>query len=458
MKRIIAIFHLSCLMIASLLSQHTDPSKITQIKDQWTGSDQQKIWGLMTIWSEAKYNFPFFDRIPDIDWDKKATEFIPRVIKSSNIEEYYEVLMEFAALLKDGHTSVLPPWMYGKPGNDHPPIELKVLEDKFIVTRIGNTDEMKTQRIYPGLEILEIGENIPMRQYLREKVLRFNSYGTTQADESIGLISIFIGPKDSKIALRVKDLDGTLRDVTLTRNSLENDSSSFQWQWVRWFMFDPIIEARMIQPDIWYARLSNFGNSKVVDEFNKAFDLLDLTTIDGIILDVRYNSGGNSSYAYNIISSLTDTLMMASKWKSFSYVPAYKSWGRPTEWLESNPSIIEPRNGKRYTGPLVILTGPCTFSAAEDFLVPLKYSKRAILVGEKTAGSTGNPIVVKLPGGGIFRVVSKRDIFPDGMEFVGIGIIPDVEVKVTQQDIIEKSDPVLNKGIDVIRNWEKHKN
>jgi carboxyl-terminal processing protease len=220
-------------------------------------------------------------------------------------------------------------------------------------------------------------------------------------------------------------------------------------------MFDPLIETRMIQPDIWYVRISNFGSPKVVDEFQKVFDLLDLTTINGIILDVRYNSGGNSSYAYNIASFLTDRLLMASKWKSLSYVPVYRSWGRPTEWLESNPAIIDPSTGKRYTGSLVVLTGPGTFSAAEDFLVPLKYSKRALLVGEKTAGSTGNPIIVTLPGGGIFRVVSKRDIFPDGTELVGIGIIPDVEVKVTQQDIIGESDPVFNKAIDVIRNWGK---
>ena len=455
MKRTAAIFQMSFLMIASLLSQEPDPSKITQIKDQWTGTDEQKIWGLMTIWSEAKFNFPFFDRIPDVDWDSKAREYIPRVISIRNIEDYYDVLMEFAALLNDGHTAVSPPWMYVKPGYDHPPVELKVIEDKFVVVRVGNTDEMKAQRICPGLEILETGDNIPMREYLRENVLRFYSYGTTQAEESIGLIRIFSGPKNSKIALRVKDPDGSLRNVTLTRNSLENDGSSFQWQWVRWFMFDPVIETRMIQPDIWYVRISNFGSQNVIDEFHKAFDTLDLTTINGIILDIRYNSGGSSSYAYNIVSSLTDKPLMASKWKSFSYVPAYRSWGQPTGWVEKSPSIIEPVNGKRYTGPLVVLTGSGTFGAAEDFLVPLKYSKRGVLVGEKTAGSTGNPITVALPGGGIFRVVSKRDMFPDGKEFVGIGIIPDVEVKITQQEIVGGNDPVLDKGIDVIRNWGK---
>jgi C-terminal processing protease CtpA/Prc len=227
----------------------------------------------------------------------------------------------------------------------------------------------------------------------------------------------------------------------------------FFWRWVRWYMFDPVIETRMLESDICFIKISNFSSEKVVTEFQQVFDGLDLTGIQGIILDVRFNPGGNSTHAFNIASFLTDQPLTASKWKSLSYVPAYRSWGRPTEWIEEGPAIIEPRQGKKYLGPLVVLTGPGTFSAAEDFLVPFKYSRRAVLVGEKTGGSTGNPIVVPLPAGGIFRVVSKRDLFPDGQEFVGIGISPDVELHFTQPDLLNGTDPILQKGIDVIRNW-----
>jgi hypothetical protein len=422
-------------------------------KYQWTGSVEQKLWGLMTIWAEAKFNFPYFDRIPDIDWDAKVQEYIPRVMSADSLDSYYEVLMEFAALLKDGHTQVVPPWMFVKPGHDHPPVELQVAEDKFFVARTGDTEEIRKQRIFPGLEILEIGEHVPVRTYLKENILRFNSRGTPQADETIGLIGILSGPMNSQVPLKVKDPDGTVRQVSLTRNSRDKDGHTFQWRWVRWYMFDPLIETRMVNPDICYIRISNFGNEKVVEEFQKVFERLDLSRIKGIILDIRYNPGGDSTHAYSLISFLTDQPLKAAKWKSLSYVPAHRSWGRPTGWLEGGPSVIEPRNGKKYTGPLAVLTGPGTFSAAEDFLVPLQYSKRAVLVGEKTAGSTGNPINIPLPGGGRFMVVSKRDMFPDGREFVGIGIQPDVEVRPTQKDLLKGTDPILLKGIDVIRNW-----
>ena len=37
-------------------------------------------------------------------------------------------------------------------------------------------------------------------------------------------------------------------------------------------------------------------------------------------------------------------------------------------------------------------------STSEDFLVPLDYSGRALLIGEATAGTTGNLVSVPLPG------------------------------------------------------------
>jgi len=144
----------------------------------------------------------------------------------------------------------------------------------------------------------------------------------------------------------VKDPDGTVREVSLTRNSKDTNGTAFQWRWVRWYMIDPVIETRMIQSDISYIKISNFGSEKVVEEFQKALDRLDLAGIQGIILDVRYNPGGNSTHAYSIASFLTDQPLKAAKWKSLSYVPAHRSWGRTIEWIEGGPSIIEPREEK----------------------------------------------------------------------------------------------------------------
>jgi C-terminal processing protease CtpA/Prc len=427
------------------------PLEAVEARSPWTGAPEQKIMGLMTVWAEAKFNFPYFDRIPDVDWDAKAGEFISRALSAEGLEAYYDVLMEFAALLKDGHTRVLPPWMLAKPGHDIPPLELQALGGGFYVARTGDTEEIRTQGIRPGLQVLEI-EEIPARTYLNERVLRFGRWGSPQADEALGLMGVLSGPKDSRVTLKVQGPDGPARLVSLNRNSADRDGRPFVWRFMRWYMFDPLIETRMIEPGICYIRISNFG-SKAAEEFLKVFDGLDFSGLKGIILDLRHNPGGDSDQAYAVIGCLTDRPLQGSKWKSLCYVPAFRSWGQPTGWKEDGPAVIEPRAGRRFSGPLAVLTGPGTFSAAEDFLVPLQYAKRAVLVGEKTAGSTGNPIRVPLPGGGTFMVVSKRDTFPDGREFVGIGIQPDVEVHPTPKDLLEGTDSVLGKAVDVIKNW-----
>ena len=52
-----------------------------------------------------------------------------------------------------------------------------------------------------------------------------------------------------------------------------------------------------------------------------------------------------------------------------------------------------------------------------------------------------------MPGEGSARVCTKKDTYPDGREFVGYGIQPDIEVKKTLNDYLNGSDPVLEQAI-----------
>ena len=114
--------------------------------------------------------------------------------------------------------------------------------------------------------------------------------------------------------------------------------------------------------------------------------------------------------------------------------------------------MIKPRTSDPFLGPVVVLIGPETNSAAEDFVVPLHAAARATIVGQKSRGSTGQPLQFSFLDGKISgRVCTKRDTYPDGREFVGVGVIPDVEVHLTQRDIVTGRDPILQKGLEVVR-------
>jgi C-terminal processing protease CtpA/Prc len=65
--------------------------------------------------------------------------------------------------------------------------------------------------------------------------------------------------------------------------------------------------------------------------------------------------------------------------------------------------------------------------------------------------NTGQPLVFPLPEGGLARVCTKRDTYPDGHEFVGVGVQPDRLVHPTLADFRAGRDPVLEAALEELR-------
>jgi C-terminal processing protease CtpA/Prc len=83
--------------------------------------------------------------------------------------------------------------------------------------------------------------------------------------------------------------------------------------------------------------------------------------------------------------------------------------------------------------------------------VAWKNSARGKIVGEASGGSTGQPLFFELPGGGNARVCTKRDTYPDGTEWVGNGIAPDILVRPTVADIRAGRDTVLERALELLK-------
>ncbi|HNC44923.1 MAG TPA: S41 family peptidase, partial [Acidobacteriota bacterium] len=120
-------------------------------------------------------------------------------------------------------------------------------------------------------------------------------------------------------------------------------------------------------------------------------------------------------------------------------------------WYQGQASEVAPLLDKPYVKPVVVLISPRTFSAAEDFAVAFDAMKRGTLIGEPTGGSTGQPLNIQLPGGGGARICTKRDTYPDGKEFVGVGIQPQILVKPTLADFRADQDRVLLTALDEVK-------
>ena len=84
--------------------------------------------------------------------------------------------------------------------------------------------------------------------------------------------------------------------------------------------------------------------------------------------------------------------------------------------------------------------------------------KRGTIIGTPSGGSTGNPIGFGLPGEGWVLICTKKDTYPDGTEFVGVGILPDVEVRETVLSFLSKAETCIDnsnatrKAIEILKN------
>ena len=82
--------------------------------------------------------------------------------------------------------------------------------------------------------------------------------------------------------------------------------------------------------------------------------------------------------------------------------------------------------------------------------MPFKDNGRAVLVGAATAGSTGQPFYGDLGDGMGVAVGAKREYFPDGSRFEGVGVEPDVRVEPMPADLMAGRDVELERALAIL--------
>ena len=397
-------------------------------------SDAEKVAGLSKLWSEAKYNFAYFDQIPDVNWDSVYLAYLPKVQATRNTVEYYRTLKQFYALLRDGHTDV---WTNSGPLADsvysRPPLSAQLIEGRVFVQQVRH-DSLRQSGIMPGLEITRI-DNIPVVEYANRFVRPYQSGSTIQnVDVQTYTYNLLRGAKTRPVSVTFRDRTGAEFTRMLLRSGYPAQTP-----------FESVV-VKMLPGNVAYVQLNEFESNKGVRRFTAAFDTI--ASSNALILDVRQNGGGDSGNGWNILSYLTDKEFGVGSYKSRLYSPVRRARGNGVVFEEVDAGNTWAANKtKQYTKPVVVLTSGMTFSAAEDFCVAFDAMKRGKLMGEPTGGSTGQPLSFALPGGIMARVCTKRDMYPDGTEWVGKGIQPDMPVSPTVADVQAGRDTVLEAAL-----------
>ncbi|WBS02259.1 S41 family peptidase [Pseudoduganella sp. SL102] len=169
-------------------------------------------------------------------------------------------------------------------------------------------------------------------------------------------------------------------------------------------------------PRVGYLKLSAFHPHFLVEEkFAAAMDKLADT--DGLIIDLRENGGGAPDSVALLVSYFVDGRTRLND-----------IWDRKTGVAKQFWSVDKP-GGKRYGGkkPVMILAGPGTMSAGEDFAYTMQALKRATVIGERTWGGAHPARPYRL-GDHFFAVIpDARSISPiTRSNWEGTGVIPDI--------------------------------
>lgn len=409
-------------------------------------SETEKIAGLSKFWAEVKYNFANFDLVPNLDWDATYLEFLPKVKNTKTTLEYYKLLREMCARLKDGHTNIAPMPQFYDELSARPQLQTHLIEDKVIVTSVDTALQQESIKI--GQEVIEIN-GLPVKEYAAQKVLPYISSSTKQdLDLRVYDYFLFYGAAQEPIDLTLRDEQGRIFKRTVMRLSREQ-RIAFNKTLPKATAPEAPFEMKMFPGNIAYVNLKTFADEKTGQMFADAFD--EIAKSKALIIDLRENAGGDDVIGCRILSFLTDQPFKGTMYYTRQYRAAFRAWGRAQDPYTKDGETYAPNGRKFYANPIIVLTSPVTGSAAEDFLVSFVMIKRGMLIGEPTAGSTGQPLFITLPGLAGAVICSKRDKFPDGTDFVGKGVQPNKIIQPTIADFRAKRDTVLETAFREIR-------
>ena len=435
-----------------------------QIPNTLTAAD--KVYGLSKFWQEVNYNFIYLNRVDRKAWDSLYRAYIPLVQETKNDYAYFRAMERFCAFLKDGHTNVWYPknvqdkvmnTMFG----DYR-LFIKNIEGRAIIT---NVNVSKKDEIAIGSEVIEVN-GLATKDYVNQFVKPYISSSTDYVLDDLAIGQLLQGLEGETFSIKLKTPKGEVKTLTLM-HKLTTEMETFPAR-----QEFALLEFKWLENQIAYVALNSFGDTKI----NKDFEgkLSELYKAKGLIIDLRKNGGGNTGVGTDILKYLTtDTVLQRAKYQTREHLPSFKAWGiqvTPKDTVNNDwqtrcylynhdqkyydfpyhPDTISLKD-KRIVVPTTLLIGHNTASAAEDFLISADNQAHFVKIGENSFGSTGQPFQFDLVGGGIARICTKKDTYPDGREFVGFGVKPDIRVVESVADYLGNRDRTVEKAVEVLK-------
>lgn len=279
----------------------------------------------------------------------------------------------------------------------------------------------------PSTVVLEVFEDSPAeRAGLRRGDRIIEVDGESVADgTSEGAISRIRGTLGSKVEVAVerRGVPGLLR--------FSLDRAEIKLPFVRWDVLQ-----RQDGRRVGYLQIRGFPEPSVDDRVGQALTDIDQRGVDGLILDLRGNSGGRIDVGMKVASRfLRDGVVFQQVDRT----------GRERQ--------VRPTNGQYWDRsiPIVALVDGGTASMGEILGSALQEAGAARVVGTQTAGSVAGARLFPLANGGALQITVLTITSGRGAVLNDVGLAPDIAIDLSDDDLLGGVDIQLETGIGDLR-------
>lgn len=269
-----------------------------------------------------------------------------------------------------------------------------------------------------SIVISEIIEGSPaQKQDLKvgDKILKVDDKEVTSKDFET-LPKIIKGKENTKVKLVV------LRGEELLEKEVERQKVEVS-----------NVKSKMLEDNIGYIYINTFDDH-VDKSFKKEYDNLKKQGMKKLIIDVRFNGGGELEATRKILDMFLekDKIILISR----------NNKNREIE--------IKTKDDDAEKLPIVVLVNEYSASASEILTAALKDNGKAKIVGKTTYGKgVIQTLITPILNGGALKITTEEYLRPNKEKINKVGIKPDIEVENKKED---KEDNQLNKAIEEIKN------
>ncbi len=197
----------------------------------------------------------------------------------------------------------------------------------------------------------------------------------------------------------------------------------------------PSVEWRMLEEaeGVGYIRIMLFSDRTNTELIDALEDLQD-QGMTHLLVDLRGNGGGLFDAAIDVSSRFLRDGVVVYQTEKDGRQQAYNVKGGPT-FAEL---------------PLVLLVDGGTASASEIVAGALQDHGRAVLVGQKTFGKGSVQQAFDLSDGSSVHITSSKWLTPNRRQIDQQGLMPDLEIPITDEDRNQGRDTQLERALEVL--------